>query len=70
MFLNTWHWLLKEGSRKPLLSRLDWGLALKLADSDEVDAFIADFTGVNTDDLPILEFHTLRNRFRKFRPAD
>ena len=33
----------------------------------EIDALIEGTRRVNSDDLPILEFRTLRNRFRKFK---
>jgi hypothetical protein len=33
----------------------------------EIDGFIVGMDQVNSDDLPVLEFHALRNRFRKFR---
>ena len=31
--------------------------------------FTAGVAALNTDDLPVLEFHALRNRFRKFHPG-
>ncbi len=36
-------------------------------DNEALDAHIADVNEVNTDDLPILEFHALKTRFWKFR---
>lgn len=39
-------------------------------DAPEIDSWIAGVERVNTDDLPLLEFHTLRNRFRKFKLGD
>ncbi|MHC4159429.1 MAG: fused MFS/spermidine synthase [Planctomycetota bacterium] len=36
-------------------------------DNEALEALIADVHQLNTDDLPVLEFHALRDRFRKFR---
>ena len=36
-------------------------------DNDAIEAYISDVDKINADDLPILEFHALKNRFRKFR---
>lgn len=33
----------------------------------DLEEYIADVEDFNTDDLPILEFHALKNRFKKFR---
>ncbi len=36
-------------------------------DNEDLEAYIADVNELNTDDLPVLEFHASRSRFRKFR---
>jgi spermidine synthase len=35
--------------------------------NEALENYIADVEVLNTDDLPILEFHALKNRFKKFR---
>ena len=35
--------------------------------NEDLEKYIADVEHLNTDDLPILEFHALKNRFKKFR---
>jgi len=36
-------------------------------DNEALKAYIADVNELNTDDLPVLEFHAAKTRFRKFR---
>jgi spermidine synthase len=36
-------------------------------DNTALETYIADVNELNTDDLPVLEFHALKTRFRKFR---
>ncbi len=36
-------------------------------DNEALEEYIGNVKELNTDDLPILEFHALKNRFRKFR---
>lgn len=36
-------------------------------DNEALEEYIANVKELNTDDLPLLEFHSLKNRFRKFR---
>ncbi len=36
-------------------------------DNEALQAYIADVNVLNTDDLPVIEFHASKNRFKKFR---
>ncbi len=36
-------------------------------DNKALESYIADVNKVNTDDLPLLEFHAYKNRYRKFK---
>jgi len=54
-------------SREHLLQNLDLIEATYVRGTAEVEELLAGFEQVNTDDLPILEFRTLKNRFRKYQ---
>ncbi|ANM28905.1 hypothetical protein ABI59_03725 [Acidobacteria bacterium Mor1] len=55
----------EEGQFELQLTQTVKGLISR--DDAQIAADIASVDTINRDDLPILEFHTLRNRFRKFR---
>jgi len=57
-------------NRKELLEMLEWAEEAWMPPENEEGKSVSDDAAINTDDLPLLEFHTTRNRFRKFRPAD
>jgi spermidine synthase len=59
--------LADDANRDYMLEMLDEIQRTASRSNAEIDRFIVGMDQINTDDLPILEFHTLRNRFRKFR---
>jgi hypothetical protein len=59
--------LADDANRDYMLEMLDEIQRTASRSNAEIDRLIVGMDQINTDDLPMLEFHTLRNRFRKFR---